>query len=133
MRIQKRLRTGYPCVIFFCIVIILFSFNFLHFHCTNLKRQTEQIDESVCIMVIVQFSCCEACKGFTVQRIWRSSSGFDDVTFVKLEFHFSCYIFLCTLDKCLNCFTQWCEPFSLIYDLGQLVAHFFLNFISSTV
>ena len=34
-----------------------------------------------------------------------SSTGFDDIAFVKFEFNFTCHIFLSGFNKCLNCFT----------------------------
>ena len=47
--------------------ILLLSFlNLLHLHGANLKRQSEQIDESVGIVMVVKLSCREACKGFAV-------------------------------------------------------------------
>ncbi len=63
-------------------------------------------------------------KRLTVKAVWRSCTGFDDVSFVKLEFNFTGYIFLCGLNKCLDCFTKRCEPFSFVYNLSKLAAKF---------
>ena len=83
--------------------------------------------------MVVKITCCEACEGLTVERVWGSSSGFDDVSFVKLEFYFTGHIFLCGLYKSLYCFAEWCEPFSFVYDLGELVTHIFFHFHGSAV
>ncbi len=50
-------------------------------------------------MMVVQLSGRKACQGFTVERIGRSGSSFDDVALVELEFYFSGYIFLCSADS----------------------------------
>ena len=33
----------------------------------------------------------------------------------------------------LYCLTEWCEPFSFVYDLGELVTHIFFHFHGSAV
>ena len=34
----------------------------LQLHCTNFQRKSEQVDESACIMMIIEITCCKACK-----------------------------------------------------------------------
>lgn len=54
---------------FLQIQIILFGLVFLklsHLHCANLKRQSEQGDEAVCIVVIVKIAGGEGCQGLAV-------------------------------------------------------------------
>ena len=114
-------------------ILFLAVIHFLHLHRTNLERQSEQINEPVRIMMVIQIAGREACKGFTVQRIWGSRSGFDDITFIELELHFTGHILLSALYKCLNGLAKRCEPFALIYDLRQLVAHRFFYFVSGAV
>ncbi len=111
--------------------LFLLSLNFLHLHCTNLQWQSEQIDKSVSIMMVIQITCSEACKRFTVQRIRRCLAGTDDISLVKSEFDFTGHILLRYIDKCLDCFTKWCEPFSFVYDLCELASKFFLASIVS--
>ena len=81
----------------FCY-IIYFSFSFflasMQLHCTNLQRQSEQCDESTCIVMIIHITGCEGSQGLIVEAVWRSGSGFDDIAFVKLEFYFAGHIFL---------------------------------------
>ena len=84
-------------------------------------------------MVIVHITCCEGSKRFIVKAVWRSGSGFDDVAFIKFEFYFTSYIFLCGLYECLDCLTKWCEPFSFVNNLSQLAAKFLLGFQSFTI
>ena len=92
------------------------------FHSTNLACKTEQVDETFCIMVVIQITGCEACNALVVQRIWRSGSCLDDVTFVQLEFHFTGYVLLCAFDECLYCLAKRSKPFSFVYDLSKFVA-----------
>lgn len=68
----------------------------LHLHCTNLQRQTEQGDESVCIVVIVEIAGGEGSKRLIVQAVRRRLAGFDDVAFEQFEFYFACYVFWVT-------------------------------------
>ena len=86
-----------------------------------------------CIMVIIHITCCEGCKRFIVQAVWRSCTGFDDVAFVKFEFNFTGYIFLSGFNECLDCLTKWCEPFSFVNNLSKLAAKFLLGFHCVTV
>ena len=64
--------------------------------------------------MVVKITCCEACEGFTVERVWGSSSGFDDVSFVKLEFYFTGHIFLGAFNESLDGFSKWGKPFAFI-------------------
>ena len=77
-------------------------------------------------MVVVEISGCERSERLIVEAVWRSRSGFDDIAFVQLEFYFSGHVFLGGFHECLNCFAQRGEPFSFVYDLGELAAQFFL-------
>ena len=43
-------------------LFLIFFRQFLHLHCADLQRQTEQCDESVSIVVIIHISCSEACQ-----------------------------------------------------------------------
>ena len=36
-------------------------------------------------MVVIEVTCCEGCKRFIVQAVWRSCTGFDDVAFVQFQ------------------------------------------------
>lgn len=63
-KLYERLLPG-----FLQIQIILFGLVFLklsHLHCANLKRQSEQGDEAVCIVVIVKIAGGEGCQGLAV-------------------------------------------------------------------
>ena len=72
----------------------LFVFVVCHHHSANFQRQTEQVDETVSVFVVVQFACCEACHGFVVQAVRRSAAGRDDVAFVQFQFYGACYSFV---------------------------------------
>ena len=87
---------------------------FRHFHSPNLERQTEQGDESVRIVMIVEISGGEGSKGFTVQAVGGGGSRLDDIALVEFELHLSGDIFLGGLHKCLNGFPERGEPFALI-------------------
>ena len=78
----------------FDVLFVVVLCKLLHFHCANFKRKSEQGNEALCIMVIILVTGREACQCLAVQRVWRSCTGFDDVTFVKLEFDFAGNIFL---------------------------------------
>ena len=75
----------------FRVVLFLVVFFFHQLHGTHFQRQSEQIDESVRIVVVVEITGCEACEGFAVQRVWGGRSSLDNIAFVQLEFHFSCH------------------------------------------
>ena len=34
-------------------------------------------------MVVIEVTCCERCKRFIVQAVWRSCTGFDDVALLS--------------------------------------------------
>ena len=40
----------------------LFFIDLSHLHCTNLKRKSEEVDESFRIMVVIELTCGKACK-----------------------------------------------------------------------
>ena len=65
------------------MIQLLIIFYFHHFHSTNLQRQTEQCDKSVCVVMIVKISGSERSQRFIVQAVWRSSSCLDDIAFVQ--------------------------------------------------
>ena len=83
--------------------------------------------------MIIHITGCEGCQRLVVQAVWRSGTGFDDVAFVQFEFYFAGYIFLCGFYESLDRFTQWCEPFSFVYNLCELAAQFFLGFHGFTI
>ena len=83
--------------------------------------------------MVVQLSGGEGGQGLTVQGVGGGGSGFDDVAFVKLEFYLSGYILLGGFHESLNSFPEGSEPFSLIYDLGHLVAHILLGLHGGSV
>ena len=83
--------------------------------------------------MIVHITGCKACQRLIVKWVWRSSSGFNDISFVKSEFNFTCNIFLGRFYESTKSFTKWCEPFSFVYNLSEFVAKIFLNFHGSTV
>ena len=53
-------------------------------------------------MVIIKIACCKGSNTFIIKRVRRSSSGFDDVAFVKFELYFTCYILLGRFNESLN-------------------------------
>ena len=79
-------------------------------------------------MVIIHVAGGKGSQRFIVEAVRRGRSGFDDVAFVKAEFNFARHIFLRGFHKRLECFAERCEPFSLVDDLGELGAEFFLGF-----
>ena len=72
----------------------LFVFVVCHHHSAYFQRQTEQVDETVSVFVVVQFACGEACHGFVVQAVRRSAAGRDDVAFIQFQFNGACYSFV---------------------------------------
>ena len=82
-------------------------------------------------MVIVHIAGCKGSKRLIVEAVWRSSSCFDDISFVKLQFYFAGYIFLSGFYKSLDCLTKRCEPFALINNLRKLAAQFLFASIVS--
>ena len=109
--------------ILFTALIVL---HFLKLHCADLQGQTEQSDESVRVVVVVHIACGEGSKGLIVQAVWRSGSGFDDVSFVKFQLYFAGDILLSGFHECLNRFPERSEPFAFVHDLRELVAQVFL-------
>ena len=101
------------------LFIQIFFIYILQHHCTNFQRKSEQCDESVCIVMIVLITGCETCQRLTVERVWRSCAGFDDVSFVELEFYFTGDILLGRSNKCLDCFAKRSEPFSFVSTLAS--------------
>ena len=93
------------------ILFVVVFLQFLHFHRTDLQRQTEQGDESVCIVVIVEIAGGEGSKRLVVQAVRRRLAGFDDVAFEQFEFYFACYVFLGYINECLDCLAQRSVPF----------------------
>ena len=83
--------------------------------------------------MIIHITSGEGSQGLIVEAIRRSGSGFDDISFVKLEFYFTGHIFLSACYECADSVAQRSEPFSFIYNLGHLVAHVFLGFHGSAV
>ena len=65
------------------LFIQIFFIYILQHHCTNFQRKSEQCDESVCIVMIVLITGCETCQRLTVERVWRSCAGFDDVSLCR--------------------------------------------------
>ena len=51
----------------------------------------------------------------------------------KLEFNFAGYIFLGGVYECLDGLAQRSEPFALVYNLSQFVAHVLLDFHGGAV
>ena len=73
-------------------------------------------------MVVVQVAGGEGSQGLVVQGVGRGGSGLDDIALVELELHFSGHVLLGHIHKCLDGLAQRGEPFSFVYDLGELVA-----------
>lgn len=48
------------------VLRFLFVFVVLHHHRTNLHGQTEQVDEPVCVLVVVKLTCCKGSDGFVI-------------------------------------------------------------------
>ena len=71
---------------------------FLHLHCTHLAGEAKQIDEALCIMVIVQIAGGEGSDALIVERVGRSGASLDDIALVELEFYLAGHIFLSLLD-----------------------------------
>ena len=99
---------------------------FHHLHCANLQRKSEQGDEAVCVVVVVQVAGREGCQGLIVQGVGGGGSGLDDIALVELELYFSGHVLLGGLHECLDGLAQRGEPFSFVYDLGELVAQLLL-------
>ena len=59
-------------------------------HCANLERQTEQIDKSVSILLIINFIFREGCEVFAVKRVGGLNAGYYAVALIKLEFNGTC-------------------------------------------
>ena len=78
--------------------------------------------------MVVQVPGGEGSQGSIVQGVGGSGPGLDDVALIQLELDLTGHILLGHLHKCLHGFPQGGEPFPLIYDLGQLIAHVFLHF-----
>ena len=95
------------------LFLILFCFHELH--STNLQRQSEQGDESACVVVVIHITGGEGCQRLVVEAVRRCGSGFDDVAFVKFEFYFASYILLSACYECADSITQRSEPFSFVY------------------
>ncbi len=98
------------------ILLCLFRnfFYVLKLHGAHLQRQTEQVDEAVGVMVVIEITSGEACKRLTVQRVGRCGSGFCDITLVELEFYFTGHIFLGAFNESLDGFPKWGKPFTFI-------------------
>lgn len=119
---------------FQCIINKYFLLlQFLLFHGANLCGESEEIDKAFGVMVIIEVTGGKGCDALIVQRIWRGGAGLDDISFVKFKLHFTGNVFLGGLNKCLYCLAQRAEPFSLINDLSQFVAHVHLHGIGVTV
>ena len=48
--------------------------------------------------MVIKIACCKGCNTLIVERVRRSRSGLDDVSFVKLELYFAGYILLGVYD-----------------------------------
>ena len=44
------------------LLVIILILQLLLFHSTYLQRQSEQVDEAVSVVVVVELSCSEACQ-----------------------------------------------------------------------
>ena len=56
-------------------------------------------------MMVIKITCCKGCNALIVERVRRSRTGLNDVSFVKLELHFTGYILLGGFDEGLYGFT----------------------------
>ena len=80
--------------------------------CAHLQRQTEQVDEAVGVMVVIEITSGEACKD-SLYRVGDVVPGFD-ITLVELEFYFTGHIFLGAFNESLDGFSKWGKPFAFI-------------------
>ena len=87
-------------------VRLLVSLKLLHLHGADLGGKAEQIDEALCVVMVVQIACGKRSDALIVERIGGSGSGLNDIALVKLEFHFACNAALGGFDKRLYCLAQ---------------------------
>ena len=95
------------------VLRFLFVFVVLHHHRTNLHGQTEQVDEPVCVLVVVKLACCKGSDGFVIQAVRRCRACRDDIALIQLQLYCACYRFVYLIEISAQCFTQGCVPFTL--------------------
>ena len=63
----------------------LFIFGLCLHVCINLDRQAEQVDEAVCIRLIVDLILIERCDLRVIQAVRRGDTCINDVALIKLQ------------------------------------------------
>ena len=84
-------------------------------------RQTEQVDEALCILLVVNVFCVEGCNLFIVQSVRRSYAGIDDVALVQLQLDITGNGLLCLSYECRQCFPQRGVPLATESDRKSVV------------
>mgnify|MGYP000422274927 CR=1 FL=1 len=82
-----------PFQLLFVVVFVL-----LIHHCADFHGQTEQVDEPVCVLVVVKLACCEGSDGFVIQAVRRCRACRDDIALIQLKISSTSYLFLARFD-----------------------------------
>ena len=98
-----------------------------------MDRQTEQVDEALCVLLIVNIFCIEGCNFFIVQGVRRSNAGIDDVALVQLQLDITGNGLLGFVYESSQCFPQRCVPLTVVYDVSELDAQILLGSCSFLV
>ena len=75
-----------------------------------MNRQTEQIDEAFCILLVVNIFCIKGCNFFIIQGVRRSNTSIDDIALIQLQLYITSNSLLGFIYESSQSFPQRCIP-----------------------
>ena len=87
-----------------------------------MDRQTEQVDEAVSVLLVVNVVLVEGSEVLAVEGIRRCYAGIDDVALVELQLNVAGAGLLGLVNECVHSFAQGSVPLTVVYDVSVLLS-----------
>ncbi len=123
-RRAEKSRSSLPCAINYrlynpAIKLLILFCGGLFLHSLNLNGQSEKVDESRGIVLVVNLVLVEGGDILVIEGIGGLHAGVDDVALVELQADVARHGFLCSVNECRERLSQRRVPLSVVDQNGK--------------